>query len=44
MLDSEVLPSMPENFEIEMDLEMTGIYHSYNEPVTIKLPEEVKKR
>ncbi|MCL0028425.1 hypothetical protein M1M88_01785 [Peptococcaceae bacterium] len=43
VLDSEVLPGIPENIEIEIDLEMTNTYHSHNEPVTIKLPGEVKK-
>ena len=43
VLDSEVLPGIPENIEIEIDLKMTNTYHSHNEPVTIKLPEEVKR-
>ncbi|MCL0071980.1 copper amine oxidase N-terminal domain-containing protein, partial [Peptococcaceae bacterium] len=44
VLNPEILntPDMPGNFEMKMDIEMTSTYHSYNEPVTIELPEEAK--
>ncbi|MCL0032776.1 hypothetical protein M1N06_03325 [Peptococcaceae bacterium] len=44
VLNPETLntPDMPGNFEMKMDIEMTSTYHSYNEPVTIELPEEAK--